>query len=262
MWPHFTNLLARSWDAMVSATGTTTLGFIVWTLVIAAVSWAATVAEQWFQLRRKKADLSLRIALRGSFNHGAFMAAGIGTVVLTMFTIFLVLTTYKIHQVLVAENAALVGRNADLNAELNARKHSISTTDPIFPNIIYLLQAFSIYRHALNGTACQIKITAPPESQPLASVVAQFSNSVSSCTTFGPLETRTNPDAKHETMDGMIPDLIVFHAAKDDRAADQLFNNLGNQIQLQRSYEIPVSSPEHFVWLQFGSRTKWNSELR
>ena len=66
------------------------------------------------------------------------------------------------------------------------RKHSISTTDPVFPNIIYLLQAFNLYRHSLNGAPGVIKISAPPESQPVASMMAQFSNSVSGCYTFGP----------------------------------------------------------------------------
>ena len=60
----------------------------------------------------------------------------------------------------------------------------------------------------------------------------------------------------------MVPDLIVFHAARDDRAAEQLFIGLGNQIQLKRSYEIPAGKAKNFVWLQFGTKTKWNSELR
>lgn len=60
----------------------------------------------------------------------------------------------------------------------------------------------------------------------------------------------------------MVPALIVFHAARGDKAADQLFNDLGNYIRFKRSYEIrPGSSPKNHIWLQFGTKTKWNSEL-
>lgn len=67
----------------------------------------------------------------------------------------------------------------------------------------------------------------------------------------------------------MVPDAIVFHAARDDRAANELFMRLFNQIKLIRSYKMPnatdCQSPPggyaHTVWLQFGSQVKWNSQV-
>jgi hypothetical protein len=178
---------------------------------------------------------------------------------------------YDEHKTLAVLNKKLTLDNGALSTELEKRKHSIFTNDAVFPNIIYLLQAFQIYRGAQNGKPCVIWITAPPESKPLASVVAQFSNSVSGCHTFGP-SPLGNPDLDEEAMRGMIPAVIVVHMARDDRAAGELLMHLGNQIQCRMSYE-PLSSQfvhyqdqgkmgESIVWLQFGTNVKWNSELR
>jgi hypothetical protein len=43
------------------------------------------------------------------------------------------------------------------------------TTDPVFPNTIYLLQAFDIYRHAEKGHTCVVYLTAPPQDSIMAS---------------------------------------------------------------------------------------------
>jgi hypothetical protein len=255
VWPAVISFLLRSWESFRNSLGTTSLGFIA-PLVVSVVSVVATL---YFILREQG-----MAAMKISWKQDAWVALRVIVVVTVLVygPIFLyqgiVRTIYNDRQLAVQ----LAQQNTELSAKLEKKRHSLDTTDPVFPNTIYLLQAFSIYRHALGGAPCQIKVTAPPESQAMANMVAQFSNSVSSCNTFGPLETRTNPDVEKETMDGMVPDLIVFHAARNDRAADQLFNGLGNQIQLKRSYEIPAGSPKHFVWLQFGTRTKWNSELR
>jgi len=78
-----------------------------------------------------------------------------------------------------------------------------------------------------------------------------------------------NPDLEKQATDGMVSDAIVFHAARDDKAADQLFMHLGNQTRLVRSFRLP-SKPDYqlppqkgrvyVVWLQFGANPKWNSE--
>ena len=176
-------------------------------------------------------------------------------------------TIYNDHLALVA----LEGKNKTLSADLEWRKHSVSTTDPVFPNIIYLLQAFQIYRHAQGGAPCVVKVTAPRgRGAAMASMVAQFSSSVSGCFTFGPdMNFDLNPDLEKQATDGMVSDAIVFHAARDDKAADQLFMHLGNQTRLVRSFRLP-SKPDYqlppqkgrvyVVWLQFGANPKWNSE--
>src|ERR1700691_4970580 len=40
--PHFINSLGHSWSAMVTGTGTNTLGFVLWTLALTGVGWGAT----------------------------------------------------------------------------------------------------------------------------------------------------------------------------------------------------------------------------
>lgn len=269
-WSHFVNLLGHSWDAMVRATGTTTLGFIIWTLALTAVGWAATVAVRWIELKRENTTSPFEKALLSSRLPGIFLAGGVFVLVLVVFWFFLALTVYRDHQSLVAENKKLADRNVTLSAELNWRKHNISTTDAVFPNIIYLLQAFQVYRGYIKGAPCVIWITAPSDSLPLASTVAQFSNSVSGCSTFGPFPSG-NPDLDEDVMDGMVPSVIVLHAPRDDRAAGELEMRLGNLIQTRRSYTPPKTPKprlyqslhqytESFIWLQFGTNTKWNSE--
>ncbi len=255
MWTATISLLLHSWESFRNSLGTTSLGFIA-PIIVSVVSVAAAL---YFILREQGME-----AMKIRWEQDAWIALRVIVVVTVLVygPIFLyqgfVQTIYQDHQWAVR----LAKQNTELSAKLERKRHSLDMTDPVFSNTIYLLQAFSIYRHALDGSPCQIKVTAPPESQSMASMVAQFSNSVSSCNTFGPFETRSNPDVEKETMDGMVPGLIIFHAVRNDKAADQLFIALGNQIQLKRSYEIPPGSPKHLVWLQFGTRTKWNSELK
>ena len=164
--------------------------------------------------------------------------------------------------------------NKTLSTSLYKKRHSIDVTDPVFPNIIYLLQAFDGYRHMRKGAPCVLHVTAPEpisDSAALASAFAQFSNSVSDCYTFGPdMLFDLNPDLKKEARTGMVPDAIVFHAARDDKAALQLFDSLSNQIRVVRSYELPAKPVYKIrqdlelpitIWLQFGTNVRWNSEL-
>lgn len=270
MFPHFLNLLHRSWAALVSASSTSTLGFVLWTIGVTVIGWTATVAAKWFELWRAKRNQPLRSALDASFVPGMFLLGGMAVFVFVTYGYFVMRTVYDDHQYFVAQNGQLAENNKALSADVQWRKHNISTTDAVFPNVIYLLQAFSIYRHALNGQRCVVMITAPRESAALASAVAQFSNSVSNCFTVGPVDATSNPDAEAATMTGMVPDMVVFHAAKGDKAANALMGALGNQIRLKLSYQPPPKDfyslppsvgPVHVVWLQFGTDSKWNSEL-
>ena len=106
---------------------------------------------------------------------------------------------------------------------------------------------------------------------PLASTVAQLSNSVSGCFTFGP-NGEGNPDLDEMTKDGMVPNLIVVHTQRGNRAGMTLQENLASEIQTRISYVPPKMAKnrlyagsccgytEDFVWLQFGTGVKWNSE--
>jgi hypothetical protein len=93
----------------------------------------------------------------------------------------------------------------------------------------------------------------------VASAVAQLSVAVGF---------ENNPDLARETLEGMQPGRIVFHAAKDDAAGNELFVRLSELFSLKRSYDLPVSPDyqippggySHTVWLQFGDHVTWNGE--
>lgn len=70
--------------------------------------------------------------------------------------------------------ATLTKERNNLATELDVRKNSVFVRDPVFTNIIYLLQDFRIYRGAQQGKPCVIYVTAMPDSLALASTVAQF----------------------------------------------------------------------------------------
>ena len=107
MWPHLVNLLVRSWDAMVRATGTTTLGFIVWTLALTLIGWVATVAARWLELKRENNISPLRTALLRSGLRGLFIFGGLFVLVVLAFLISTVYTVYNDHHYLVEANKTL-----------------------------------------------------------------------------------------------------------------------------------------------------------
>ncbi len=278
MWlHHLWNVLGRSWDDMVKATGTTSLGFVVWTLALSAVGWAAGVAAKWYELKKTKTAHPFNQAVRESLRAGGFLTIGVAGLVFISFWIFLVRTVYDDHQSLVNRSNVLANKIATVTQEVEFRKHNMVTTDPVFVNTIYLLQAFNVYRHAQNGKPCVLLLSAPPENKEanaMASMVAQFSNSVSGCFTFGPMDANADPDVEKRAEAGMVPNKIVFHAARGNPAAEQLFTGLGSLIQLKRGYDVPSASErahlysipnpgqEDVIWLQFGTNVQWNEQLR
>ena len=236
---HLLNLVRRSWSATVGAYGTTTLGFFLWTLLLAAFGWFAGVAAACIKLWRRQSPHPLRAALNDSLLAGVLSATGILLILVSSYVFFFIRTIYRDHQSLVSHVAVLDKANANLTVQLELRKHGMVAKDPVFTNTISLLMAFDIFRHAQKGKPCVIMITAPSDSNMLPIMVGQFSHSVSDCTTFGPMPSSIDPDVEKRARDGMVPNKIVFHAARDNKPADQLFMSLGNLIQSQRSYDLP-----------------------
>src|SRR5580700_9918301 len=76
------------------------------------------------------------------------IAGGIG-IFLAVLAIFIARAVYQDRQTLVTENKNLSATNAKLNAQLEDRKNNLSTTDPVFPNLVYMVRTFSIYKEAL-----------------------------------------------------------------------------------------------------------------
>jgi hypothetical protein len=173
---------------------------------------------------------------------------------------------YKVHgqdTLKVADRDSLSNQVRDLTKQLNAARNNLDIHSPGANNLMYMLQAFRSYRGMLGGykpISCSIRLTAPANSGPIPSTVAQFSIQVTNCTTFGPMPTSDSPDEERDAVTGMVPEVIVFHSRRGDKAAFALFDNLSSLVPLQRSYEVPKGSPENFIWLQFGPNVQWNSQ--
>ena len=146
--------------------------------------------------------------------------------------------------------------------QLSLRKQMIVIGDPAFDNIRNILTAFQAYRIALKGQKCVVYITAPPDSERIASLVAAFSNSVSGCFTFGP-SGRGNEELDAITATGMKPGVVLIHAPRGDLAANLAEEHLSGTIPLERSYKpLTSDSPlyqdqgkgEQVLWLQSAGR--------
>jgi hypothetical protein len=187
----------------------------------------AGCAYEWWITR------DITVALSRSVRFLVFDFAGVFPFLLVALPIFGARTVYYDHTGLRWSQTQNEAQIAKLQSGLTNRQHNLSTTDAVFPNMIYMFQAFREYRLGLHGQNCVIHVTAPKGTAPLASTFAQLSNPVSDCAVFGPDENvDKNPDLVREATDGMVPDAIVLHAPKGDRAASQLFARLGNQIKL------------------------------
>ncbi len=274
MWTHHLwSLLCRSWGNLLAAMGTTTLGLVILTVVLFALVWGLSVYLGWRKYRQAGGTHALKSAVDDQIL--SLQAWGIGFLGLlaVCYAVFIVRTIYIDHQNLVSRIEALRSQNVQIAQELDIHTHSIVTTDPVFPNIIYMLQAFNIFRHQHEQSRpCVIRFTATRKSLPLASMFAQFGNSVSGCTTFGPdPNIWMNPDLEKEAS-GAAPGVITLHAARENAAANELLINLGNQIPVKRSYDLPSAKQrermyripnqgtEDLIWLEFGDDVRWNSE--
>jgi hypothetical protein len=277
MVSYLVSLLFRSWNTTTTGYGTTTLGFILWVVLFTVSLWFAGVLGTWITLRRKKISTTIKEVLRDSLMTGVFSVVCIVAIAVVSYSVFLLRTIYSDHQGLVNRVAVLEKTNAAVQRDLELRKHTFVVGDPVLGNAVSLLQAFNSYRHSLNGKRCVVMLTAPADirdSGAMAVTVAQLTNSVSGCFTFGPMDANVDPDIEKRAEDGMVPDKIVFHAARGDAAAEHLFENFGNVIELKRSYDVPSpeerahlysipnSRDETIIWLQFGTNVKWNEQLR
>ena len=264
----FWHLAVRAWFAMAAATGTNSLGLLLWAIGVAVAVWIAAVAYEWKRIEPQ--PRKIRIALGKSF---PVAVAGIGVVSLIacVWVVFLIRTVYYERTGLRWAYSKEVRSSQDLERQLKYRENEMDTSDPVFGNIIALLGAFSSFRNSLHGESCVIVVTAPPDSQSVAQAVAQLQIATSNCTTYGPDELfDRNPDLRTKTVVGMVSGSIVFHAVKNDVSANQLFSRLSNQFSMVRSYapqpsadyQSPSGGFRHTVWLQFGPDVKWVGELR
>jgi len=157
----------------------------------------------------------------------------------------------------------LAAKVKNLENQLQFAQNNLDVSSPAANNAMYMMQAFRGYRGMIGGfkpVSCQIRLTAPPESNQIAMTVSAFSIQVTNCATFGPFDMNNSPDEERDTITGMVAGSIVFHSRRNDKAAFALYDNLSNLLPLKRSYDVPAGSPDHYIWLQFGPGVKWNGQ--
>jgi hypothetical protein len=77
MFVHFLHLAARSWLALMSATSTNTLGFLVWSLLAVVLGWFIAALSAWSNLRKQKGGWrAIAPALRASLKGGGAGISG------------------------------------------------------------------------------------------------------------------------------------------------------------------------------------------
>jgi hypothetical protein len=262
MWPHFVNLSHRTWEALVLASGTSTFGIFLFSIAIPVVTSVLTAAVEWKRKSRKE-------VIRDSLKSGGIVLVALIVVLGMTYLGFFVPTVYNDHQTLAKQVEDLSRKNKERSDELETHRHGMVTTDPVFPNTIYLLEAFRMYRVPIGHDAkCTIYVTAPPEAEAIASMTAQFQINVSNCSTFGPMGTDLPPSMQKEALEGSTPGFVTINAPEGDRAADELMNRLTSVFRVKRGYrEVPKGRLAEYptsnaIWIQFGSQAAFASELR
>jgi hypothetical protein len=283
--PHLVKFMARVWHAFVSYNAGSTgpgffssilvsiLGIVIFALFIGYLKGFEAMTEH-------------------TSENAALAIIGVVTVVLlvygTQFAWEVAKVGYEDHATLAAKVASLKGENSRMvdpserdsaitnlqdrlkesQTQLESRKQMIVVGDPAFDNLRKILTAFQAYRIASKGQKCVVYITAPPSSERIASLVATFSNSVSSCFTSGP-SGPGNPDLDEITKTGMKNGLVLIHAPRGELAANLVEEHLSGTIPLERSYKpLASDSPlyqdqgtgEMVLWLQFGPDVRWTSD--
>jgi hypothetical protein len=244
----------------MAAMSTGTVGFLLSVFGISFCIWVAGFAYEWIRLRNLRAALSKSLYLL------VIDSVGVVLFLIIFVPVFVARTAYYDHAELRRSQQQNEAKIKGLQATVTFQQHNITSTEPVFFNLRDVLDAFAVYRThlSLRKETCFIKVTAPKETAPLATVVATFSNVTSHCETFGP---DFNDDPKENVaimLDG-VPDAIVLHAPKDDAEANLLATNMENRIKIIRRYDTPTIDGrrfDHVLWFQFGDKVKWNSEIR
>ena len=103
MLSHFLHLALRSWLVMVSATSTNTLGFFVWSVLVAMLAWLVSVLNAWLNIRKQQRGWhGVVVAFRSNLKAGSISVGVVFIVAIAIWTIFFVRTVYADHMQFVA----------------------------------------------------------------------------------------------------------------------------------------------------------------
>ncbi len=91
-------LLGRSWAAMITATGTNTPGFFVWTLALTIVGWLASVGGAYLKFSGQNIPNPLARSLEDSWSAAALVLLGVAVLLTLAWAVSTVVVIYREHK--------------------------------------------------------------------------------------------------------------------------------------------------------------------
>lgn len=255
---------------MVAATSQTNLGLCVWTVGLATVGWFVRRADRYFQ--HTKSGIGRREAITKAFDGGARDALvefiAIIVIAVSAWCAFVPVEIYRDHMAMRKKIALLASDEGNLQRQISALseahpKHGFQF-DNEFVSISQVLGAF----HELQGggigpgaDVCRITITAPPDTLDVAKGINHLA-AWDGCLVSPPevSDSRLDPDAASKAAKGAVTNMVVIHAARENSKAAGFTTNIGNVLDVTRSYDMPKDSSPDLIWMQFGSGNVWRKD--
>jgi hypothetical protein len=249
---------AFAWKILFSYTdsiGDTVLGYFS-PLLVAVLWFVFEYKGSWW--RPSVVMATLREAIR---KYGWSGLRAIICVYGIIFFVAAIKEVWKDHRFLVLQAATLADSNSKLETKLRDRTNILEKRDVAFDNMVGIFGAFLLFRQSIGADApCQINLTAPQESQTMASTISVLVwIAASRCHVLGPWPLNT-PEFEYEATHGMAKDAVVLHMPKGFKNEVAIYDAIGARLRLKRSYEMPLGSPENTIWLQFGTGKQWNNQ--
>lgn len=103
-WIQTAHLFGHAWNAMIAATGTSSLGLIVWTVGLAAAGWLVRRFNAWRENRKKLPKRqAIQKAFEGGLRDALIEALAIFLIATIAWAIFIPVVIYRNHNQLASE---------------------------------------------------------------------------------------------------------------------------------------------------------------
>jgi hypothetical protein len=242
---HFVNLLLRSWHAMTNATGTTTLGFLVWTIAIAIVAWMVSVVAKLIELRKQRGERPFQRAVSASLLSAGLSFGSIFTVVVFVWAGFVILTVYDDHQALVKRNQELLGKG-------NGNPYAIFANNQ-YASTINTFMAFAwlenLNTQPEDKNACHLRITAPSENVQVAQVLSSIARAAHCFV--------ESPDPFMIDHSAPVSETVLIHVPQNRKERLGFATAMSNAFNVKTSTDLPAESQQNLIWVQIGSGNVW-----
>jgi hypothetical protein len=261
--------VGRSWDSLVVAVGTTTLGIIIFSLTIPVLTLLISVFVNR-AFRRRAMDSVTRGALTDSILPTLISLGAVVIALSALFMFYVGRGVYQDHADLVMRIHEVATSNTRLQQELKRKTYVPDFRDPAFDVMAKGVRAFMSYRRSIGPEAeCRILTTEPsdnfaPQAGDVSMALITIAVLGSKCPNGNLQNIGVKPEnVEAESKKGMISGIVILHALPGTKGADRLVDDLGNILQVRRSYTLPLvkAASENTIWLQLGQEVKWNSEL-